>query len=240
MNKPIVSIIIPAHNEEKLIGSCLSSILDSINSDEVEIIVVDNASSDATKHIASSSSGVRVFEESRKGVMHARQRGIAESSGDIIAFLDADNRISRDWIEKVEFEFARNPRLECLTGPYEYYDLFGWRKYLISFYWHTFVYMAYALLGYVGNFGNMAIKRSTLEKIGGLDTSIAFYGDDTATARNAARFGKVKYDLNLKVQSSGRRFAGKGMLKTCLKYAANFFSQILFKKSVSQKYEEYR
>jgi hypothetical protein len=110
----------------------------------------------------------------------------------------------------------------------------------MSFYWHNFVYAVYILLGYIGNFGNMAIRRSALQQMGGLDTSIVFYGDDTATARKVSGFGRVKYDLKLSIQSSGRRFDRQGVLKTTLTYVINFFSQIFFSKSVSKTYKEFR
>jgi glycosyltransferase involved in cell wall biosynthesis len=87
MKKMNVSVIIPALNEEKSIGSVLREIpKDLVN----EVIVVDNGSSDHTASI-SESLGARVVFEPRKGYGHACLRGIeALSNSDIVVFLDAD------------------------------------------------------------------------------------------------------------------------------------------------------
>jgi glycosyltransferase involved in cell wall biosynthesis len=75
-----LSIAIPAYNEEALIGACLEAITASLSRlklspSEYEIVVVNNASTDHTKEIASSYPGVRVVDEPHKGLTRARQTG---------------------------------------------------------------------------------------------------------------------------------------------------------------------
>ena len=125
-----LSFVIPAHNEEKYIAQCLESVIREAKKTrrDVEIIVVNNASTDKTREIALSFSEVKVVDEPRKGLPQARQAGFLASSGDLIANVDADSIIPSFWIEKVFDHFSRNEKLVALSGPYIYYDLFENKK----------------------------------------------------------------------------------------------------------------
>jgi glycosyltransferase involved in cell wall biosynthesis len=120
-----VSLIIPAHNEEAYIGFCLDSVLQNAAGRFHEIIVVDNASSDRTAEIARARHGVRVVQEMQKGVCFARQRGLEEATGKVLAYIDADTRLPADWASIAERTFQNRPNLVCLSGPYRYYDVFA-------------------------------------------------------------------------------------------------------------------
>ncbi len=88
---PAVSVIIPAYNASRTIAATVQSVLDQTFSD-FEVIVVDDGSSDDTAHLALSRGGpVRCIRTANGGVSRARNRGIAESTGQYLAFLDADD-----------------------------------------------------------------------------------------------------------------------------------------------------
>ena len=95
-----ISVVVPAYNEEQYIAACLSSILNQKNEALHEIIVVDNASTDATAQIAASYPGVRVVLEQNKGLPYARQRGLEEAVGDIVAYIDADTKVRPGWLQR--------------------------------------------------------------------------------------------------------------------------------------------
>ena len=67
-----ISIVIPAYNEEKYIGDCLRSIVATRTDEILEIIVIDNASTDDTAMVAQQFPGVHVVHEPQKGLTRAR------------------------------------------------------------------------------------------------------------------------------------------------------------------------
>ena len=89
----VLSVVIPAYNEEKLVRATLEAIhaaCAEIN--ECEVIVVDNESTDRTAEIAASS-GAKVITESIHSIARVRNRGAEEALGDVIVFIDADTII---------------------------------------------------------------------------------------------------------------------------------------------------
>lgn len=238
--KPKISLIIPAHNEEKYIGTCLDCAIKNSGNNFFEIIVVNNASSDETQREAEKRQGVRVVNEPQKGLTYARQRGFTEARGDILAYVDADTQMPARWCETVLEEFENNPDLACLSGPYIYYDLPKYQQFLVKMYWYLGALPAYLIVGYMTIGGNFAIRRDILEKMEGFDTSIEFYGEDTNIARRANTFGKVKFKPSFAMQTSGRRLSGQGVLKTTGLYIINFVSEAALRRPVTKEHRDIR
>ena len=94
-----VSIIIPTYNEEKRLPTCLDSIsrLD-YSKEDIEVIVVDNGSTDGTREIAKSC-GAEVLRDDSMNVSGLRNLGASQAKGDILAFVDADCIVSKDWLK---------------------------------------------------------------------------------------------------------------------------------------------
>ncbi len=242
-----LSFIIPAYNEEGCLGKCLDSILGEMygTATDVEIIVVNNASVDRTREIALSYRGVKVIDEPRKGLVKARQAGYKAAAGDLIANIDADNILPRGWMKKVFEEFSADERLAALSGPLIYYDL----PRIVNI--QTKIFYG---LGYIANVfnnlifrkgamlqgGNFVARRSALEKVGGFDTGIDFFGEDTDIACRLREAGHVKFTFKLPIYSSGRRLAAEGIFRTGLRYAVNYFWVIFFKKPYSKKSTDIR
>jgi len=92
VNQPIVSVVIPAYNEEKTIGETISKTISLLKSLEIpyEIIVVDDGSTDKTRGIASNYNVKILTNGVNKGKGYALQRGFKEAKGEIIITLDAD------------------------------------------------------------------------------------------------------------------------------------------------------
>ncbi len=234
---PTLSIIIPAFNEERYIGRCLQSVLQEIalSGQDIEVVVVNNASTDATRDIIASYREVKIVDEERKGLVRARQAGYQAATGDLIANVDADNILPHGWIMQVLKEFSQNTKLVALSGPLVYYDLsfftnlqvklfyiVGYITYLVN---HFILKKSGMLQG-----GNCVLRKSALASIGGYDTTIDFYGEDTDIARRMQGAGFIKFSFRLKMYSSGRRMAHEGTLITGFRYALNYLWIIIFKK----------
>jgi glycosyltransferase involved in cell wall biosynthesis len=234
---PKVSLVIPAYNEELYIADCLTCVKKS-GGKFYEIIVIDNASSDRTAAIVQSFPDVRVVREAHKGVAYARQRGFQETSGDIVAYMDADCRMAPGWYERIIEEFRRNDDLACLSGPYEYYDIPLWQTPLVKLIYVAARFLSAVMIGYMAIGGNFAIRRDVLQNMGGFDTSIAFYGDDTNIARMAHRFGRVSFARDFVMQTSGRRFVQQGFVKVGFLYVINCLSVIMTQRPITQRYTD--
>jgi glycosyltransferase involved in cell wall biosynthesis len=88
---PAVSVVIPAYNAAAFAGRAIDSVLGQTMHD-VEVIVVDDGSSDDTRNVlASYGNRLRVFSQVNAGPAAARNRGLREASGEYVAFLDADD-----------------------------------------------------------------------------------------------------------------------------------------------------
>jgi glycosyltransferase involved in cell wall biosynthesis len=242
-----LSFVVPAYNEERYLGDCLRSILAQTRdlAVESEIIVVNNASTDGTRAVALSFPGVKVVDEPRKGLTFARQAGLNASTGELVANVDADSRLTENWVELVIRSFAAHPEMLALSGPLIYYDLSASERVLVSsFYmaaWITYVVNRYVLrVGSMVQGGNFVVTRRALEQIGGFNLSISFYGEDTDIARRLNEMGDVKFTFDLKMNSSARRLKKEGMLRTALRYSMNYFWTTFFERPFTLEHVDIR
>ena len=80
----------------------------------------------------------------------------------------------------------------------------------------------YSLIGYIIVGGNFAIRRDVLDKMGGFDRTIEFYGEDADIARRAGKHGKVLFSPSFVMPTSGRRMQSQGFLKMAFLYMINY------------------
>ncbi|NNL76184.1 MAG: glycosyltransferase [Desulfobacterales bacterium] len=108
-NKPLVSVIIPTYNRGWIIREAIDSVLDQEFKD-YELIVVDDGSTDDTLEILDSyGKDINIWRQPNKGVSAARNMGIAEAAGQLVAFLDSDDLwLPRKLSRQVDF-FNTNP-----------------------------------------------------------------------------------------------------------------------------------
>ncbi len=235
-----ISLVIPAYNEEGYIGQCISSVLKNAPGKFHEIIVVDNASSDKTNDIASKFSGVRVVHEPNKGLTRARQRGLEEASGDIIAYIDADSLLPDGWVSRLEKIYSKNNKIVCVSGPYRYYDGPWWKNQIMHGIWWLVGPTTYRMVGFMVLGGNFAAKRQALIDMGGFDKTIDFFGEDTDIARRLNKHGKVLFNMSFFIYSSSRRYISDGLIKTSWVYVINFLWPVIFHKPFTKKYKDIR
>jgi len=241
-----ISFVIPAFNEEGYLEACLSSILlEKKNAAcDVEIVVVNNASNDRTKEVALSFKEVRVIDEPKKGLTHARQAGFVASTGELIANVDADAILPHGWINTVVNEFEK-PKLIALSGPIVYHDLPISSNILIRVYYYI-GYLSYLFnrfvfqVGSLLQGGNFVARREALIKIGGYNTAFVFYGEDTEIAKRLNKVGPVVFTFALPMYSSGRRLKEEGFVAMGWKYPINYFWTSFFKKPFHTEFMDVR
>lgn len=237
--RPAISLVIPAYNEERYLPACLDAIMRNAAGLAIEIIVVDNNSTDATAQIAKAYPGVTYVFEPEKGITRARQCGFLAARGELIAYVDADTRPPPGWIEQIWEAFAADERLACLSGPYSFYDL-GRARNAISRAWFLAARPIYRLTGYMIVGGNFAIRRDVLEQMGGFDSSIEFYGEDVDIGKRASKYGKVLFSPQFIMPTSGRRMKQEGFAKIAGLYLANYLSIMVRGRPANSRYLDIR
>jgi glycosyltransferase involved in cell wall biosynthesis len=95
-----ISVLIPVFNGERLLGEAIESVLAQSRL-PTEVVVVDDGSTDGSAKVAESfGPPVRVLRRSRRGVAAARNAGVEESAGELVAFQDADDLMKPDRLER--------------------------------------------------------------------------------------------------------------------------------------------
>ncbi len=166
-----ISIIIPALNEERMIGRCLESLAKlAFSRDRFEVLVVDNGSQDKTLAIAESFQGrlsVKILQKTNVRISALRNLGARAAAGDILAFLDADCLAPEDWLDRI-FELAHADRAGVLGAHYLLPEDSTW----VGRTWHR--YQEAPKSGDVSHVpaGDLIMRREDFLKLGGFDESI--------------------------------------------------------------------
>jgi glycosyltransferase involved in cell wall biosynthesis len=224
----ILTVIVPAYNEQELLPDCLDSLLSqTMDKDKYEIIVIDNNSTDLTAKIAQEK-GLRVEYELKKGYVHAIRKGIDVSQTDLIAFTDADCRVPSDWLAKIQTNFASSTDVVAVGGKLAFYDVHP----LLDKFFQAVLYFNKATPG-----NNMAVSRQALIQIGGVDPKVNLTVDYWLTLK-LRKVGKLKIDRSLIVQTSGRRL--KGSFGSDVKYFINVISMQLSSKPLFYDFPDVR
>ena len=123
---PLVSIIVPAYNEERVIARTLESLVEADYPNK-EIIIVDDGSTDNTLAIASSYEkfGIRVYHKENGGKHSALNYGIRLSKGEIIVTVDADSIVGRDAIKGLVKKF-RSEEVSAVCGNIKVLNRMNW------------------------------------------------------------------------------------------------------------------
>jgi len=125
-----ISVIIPTYNRSKILSECLGELEgQSFPKEEFEVIVIDDASRDRTYELVGSFGhrlNIRYFRQERnKGPAAARNVGIKEAKGEIIAFLDDDCLPDKDWLANISGIFKSAEAIEIVQGGFKIYPTFN-------------------------------------------------------------------------------------------------------------------
>lgn len=245
---PKVSVIVPAFNEEKYITRALEALM-SQDYPNFEIIVADNASTDKTsiciqqfaESLSSENSIITSVYESRRGTNFARECARKVATGSIIAQMDADCIPSPNWLRKGVSILCSSKNI-AVTGPYNYFDGNRWMRgfsllsqQLIYPLIDTLVQLSGRAAILIG--GNAFIRADVLEKAGGYNTDLTFYGDDVELGKRLAAFGRIVYAPSLVQSSSSRRYKANGFWKVNQKYQSCFWDLVWNRNQLLTKIE---
>lgn len=201
-----ISIIIPAHNEEKYIQQCLQSIKNQ-NIKNIEIIVVCDACSDKTAQIAKKYTR-EVYSVNFMHVSKARNYGLKKATGDVFCFLDADSVIEGALLQKI-IKRVKEGYVggTCKTRALE----LNWKSKLFWLLGEPFKYIFLTASGFL--FSTRKIKFRE-------DIKIA---EDTYFILDLKKEGKVAYITDAGIKTSSRRMEQQGYLKTLFYQVKGFF-----------------
>ena len=111
MNEPKISVILPIYNVEPYIEECLDSILNQTMIDDIEVIMVDDSSSDDSRYTieryALNYDNFHAYHKKNEGSGIARNYGLEKANGEYIHFCDPDDYINPDFYERI-YEFAKS------------------------------------------------------------------------------------------------------------------------------------
>jgi glycosyltransferase involved in cell wall biosynthesis len=194
----VISVIVPALNEEKELEVCLSALSLQQPEENYEVIVVDGGSTDGTLSIAENYAERVIIQKSR-GIGGARRDGAKIASGDKLAFTDADTVVSPDWLKIIS---SNLDKWDASTGPVDYPSsdikaelIEMWRSLYRVLYISNFCYIIGA---------NMAVNAESYWKAGA-HSDISLLDDYDLSLKLFRDKARVRYDSRQVVQTSSRR-----------------------------------
>ena len=214
-SNPLVSVVIPAYNEEKYLPACLEALSRQTFRD-FEVVVVDNNSTDRTAEIARSL-GARVVHEKIQGMTPARERGFEEAKSEIIARTDADTIVPLTWLSQIYESFQKYPDIVALTGRHEFPELgivnipLQWFLDIGYFKFTRFIMGHHIVSG-----GNNAIRKSAWRKIH-IHWDDSKIQEDVDLSCHLSIVGRILYCSRIVTPYSMRRWKKK-FLSTFITY----------------------
>jgi glycosyltransferase involved in cell wall biosynthesis len=184
----MISVVIPCYNQAHYLGEAISSALDQ-NYQNIEVIVVDDGSTDGTAEVAGRYSQVKCIRQANRGLAAARNRGLEASRGEYVVFLDADDRLAPGAIAVGTGWLDSHPDCAFVSGHYNLIDAEGWpMPHMASPCAEADHYRALLRRNYIGMPATVMYRRPVLEIVKGFDTSRRACEDYDLYLRIARRF----------------------------------------------------
>lgn len=222
-----ISVVIPAYNEEDWIKLPLKGLRKQNYEGEYEVIVVDNASEDATAEIAEDY-GAKVIYEPKKGATQALQTGFESANNPIISVTDADTKIPSNWLTEINRSFSE-PDVIGAYGPAWFHDAEGFYYWLARLGFPAFLRLNYWLGKPHFSGFNMAVTKKAFMDVGGFDFSVKD-ANEVELSQRLKDHGKILYNKDMIVKTSARRLKEEG-LKFFTDSAINYFNIVWFRRA---------
>lgn len=191
MDLPKVSVVIPNYNYEKYVARTINSVL-AQTYPNLEIIVIDDGSKDNSLEVLKSfGDKIKVVRQKNQGVSRARNYGVELSSGEYIAFLDADDLWLSDKIEKQLAKFKTNESyglVHCSMSLINLEDEIIGENSSGQEGWVFEEFLKFQSGVVIGAGSTALLKRSVFEEIGGFDLRLSTSADWDLSCRIARRY----------------------------------------------------
>ena len=203
----MISVIICTYNRDKYIYNVLQSLAKgTLGADGYEIVLVDNNCTDNTRSEVDRfckdypQVSLRYFVETNQGLSHARNRGIKESKGDILAYVDDDATVNAEYLATYADWFLNHPETDAAGGPiiphYETGSEPKWMTYFIKRLLTGYLYFGDKAKPFPGdNYpggGNAAYRSRVFEKVGLYNVELGRNGDSLGGGEEKDIFDKMK------------------------------------------------
>jgi glucosyl-dolichyl phosphate glucuronosyltransferase len=220
----MISVVIPTYNRVELLKKAVESILRQNYSDLV-LVVVDNNSSDGTQAYVEAvcriDSRVRYIREPRQGLSYAKNTGVGNAVGDIVAILDDDEKASPGWVGEITASFNDYPSVGCVGGRTileDKHKIPGWispKLYNCIGEWDIpRISDKPAVVGRVDFMGgNMAFSKSAFYKAGGFNEGLGRKGNVLLAGEDTELCHKI-YDTGFALLFNPRAIVFHALIPT--------------------------
>ena len=188
---------------------------------------------------------MRVVDEPQQGLTFARQAGFAASTGELIANVDSDSRLTPGWVRTVLTKFAAEPKLVALSGPFIYYDMSSSQRVSVQLF-YAIAFMVYALNRYVLRAGSMVQGGNfVLRRDGAGGDRRLQHGDRVLRRRHRHRAadepgGRGEVHLRAEDVLVGAAAEEGRDASIALRYTINYFWTIFRKTPYTKEYTDIR
>lgn len=225
-----VSVVIPAYNEETKLPQCLAAFTAQQTTHSIEVIVVDNASTDNTSAVADDWSDrltIQVISEPRRTRGAARRAGFAETDAAIVLSTDADTVVPANWVESLVGCLLRNPEAAAVTTSCYITDGTPVTNWTMKVGMPLSLRLYRAITGHFLLSGStFAIRRLAYEAAGGFDADIHMLEDVDLSIR-VANIGRIIYMPRPRVETEGDIFR-EGYLRGFWHYFKPYLQRYVF------------
>lgn len=173
----LVSVIIPSYNHARFLSDAIQSVMSQTHR-TVEIIVIDDGSTDETDQVIKSFRTVRYLKQQNRGVTAARNVGLEQSSGSYVVFLDADDRLLSEAIDIGVRSLMAHPDCALTFGTFYMIDTEGKRRGVCHpLRQRRYGYSDFLQQNFIGNPGVALYRKDALVAIDGFDPANQAAGD---------------------------------------------------------------
>ncbi|MCT4641608.1 MAG: glycosyltransferase, partial [Bacteriovoracaceae bacterium] len=196
---PSVSYVIPYYNERKIIKKCIDSIKNQIYpQDKIEIIIVDNNSTDNGLSIFKEDPSIKIIKELKQGRSYARNTGWKNAKSEYIAFIDSDVTLTKQWTRYLVRSLNNSSRAAVAMGPItpvskkqSEFGLFRLNNKTIFTNWFFMEIASATQLYPIVNTASCMYEKKVLDKLDGFDVHLQRH-EDTDLSFRASELG---YDI---------------------------------------------